>query len=130
MVRKQKEFIELRLTLAKEKIKSAEILFKNESYRDTISRAYYAIYYAAKAFLLSQGQDPYSHKGVNILFHKFCATHNKPDKSFAKMFSMMQEARLNADYKEKFRVSREDADEAIQSAKSFVKEISSLLKPK
>ena len=125
---KQREFVRLRLRLAREKIKSAVILFENRSYRDAISRAYYAVYYAAKAFLLYHGQDPYTHKGVSVLFHKFCATHNKPDKSFAKMLSIMQEARLNADYKEKVIIAKEDAQEAIVMAKSFLKEIQSLIK--
>ena len=124
----QKEYVRLRLKLAKEKIRSAEILLREDSYRDSISRAYYAIYYAAKALLLYHGQDPYTHKGVSVLFHKFCATHKKPDTSFAKMLSILQEARLNADYKEKTHISKDDAKEAIEMAQSFLKEISKLIK--
>lgn len=125
---KQEEYVRLRVGLAKEKIKAAELLAKNGNYRDAISRAYYAIYYAAKAFLLYHGQDPYSHKGVSVLFHKFCATHKKPDASFAKMLSVLQEARLNADYKEKVHLTKKDAKEAIDMAHSFLKEIQSLIK--
>jgi len=32
-----------------EKLKTAEILFENERYDDAISRAYYAMFYSAKA---------------------------------------------------------------------------------
>jgi uncharacterized protein (UPF0332 family) len=124
----QQEYVHLRLKLAKEKIKSAKILLREGSYRDSISRAYYAIYYAAKALLLYHGQDPYSHKGVSILFHKFCATHKKPDASFAKMLSVLQEARLNADYKEKTQIFKDDAKEAVDMARSFLKEICKLIK--
>lgn len=125
---KQKEYVRLRVRLAKEKIKVAEFLAKNGNYRDAISRAYYGIYYAAKAFLLYHGQDPYSHKGVSVLFHKFCATHKAPDASFAKMLSVLQEARLNADYKEKVRLTKADAQEAVAMAKTFLKEILRLIK--
>jgi uncharacterized protein len=128
--RQQKEYVSLRIKLAKEKIKAAQLLAKNGNYRDAISRAYYAIYYAAKAFLLYHGQNPYSHKGVSVLFHKFCATHKKPDASFAKMLSVLQEARLDADYKEKVFLSKNDAQEAIDMAQSFLKEIRSLVKRK
>jgi len=125
---KQNEYVRLRMRLAKEKIKASQLLANSANYRDAISRAYYAIYYAAKAFLLYHGQDPYSHKGVSILFHKFCATHKKPDASFAKILSVLQEARLDADYKEKVRLTKKDAKEAIDMAQSFLKEIHRLIK--
>ena len=58
----QKEYIKLRIKLAKEKLRVAKLLFENGEYRDVISRAYYSIFYVTKAFLLSHGQDPSSHK--------------------------------------------------------------------
>jgi len=124
----QKEYVRLRLKLASDKIKVAKLLLKHGKYRDVVSRAYYAIYYAAKALLLHNGQDPHTHKGVDILFRKFCAIHKKPEISFAKMLSVMREMRLNADYKEKVRITKDDAKEAIDMAKSFLKEIRSLIK--
>lgn len=124
----RQEYVKLRLKLAGDKITAAKILLENHQYRDTVSRAYYAIYYAAKALLLHHGQDPHSHKGVDILFRKFCAAHKRPEIAFAKMFSLMREMRLNADYKEKINIGGEDAQEAIDMAKSFLKEIKSLIK--
>lgn len=124
----KREYVKLRLKLASDKIEVAWLLLKNNQYRDVVSRAYYAIYYAAKAFLLYHGQDPHTHKGVDILFRKFCFTHKRPEESFAKMLSIMREARLNADYKEKVRITKEDAKEAIDMAKSFLKEIQTLIK--
>lgn len=124
----QKEYVRLRLRLASDKIEAAALLLENNKYRDAVSRSYYAIYYAAKALLLYHGRDPHTHKGVDILFRKFCATHKRPQTSFAKMLSVMREARLNADYKEKAHITREDAQEAIEMAKSFLKEIKSLIK--
>jgi hypothetical protein len=124
----QKEYVRLRLKLASDKIKAAKLLFKNSQYRDAVSRAYYSIYYAAKALLLSHGQDPHTHKGVDILFRKFCATHQRPEINFAKMISVAREMRLNADYKEKVVIAKEDAQEAIDMAQSFLKEIRRLIK--
>ena len=124
----KKEYVLLRMKLAKEKIKVAKVLMESRSYRDVVSRAYYAIFYAAKSFLLYHGQDPHSHKGVDILFRKFCHTHKRPEESFAKMLSVMREERLNADYQEIARITKQDAQEAIDNAASFLKEIRSLLK--
>ena len=124
----RKEYIKLRIKLARDKIRVARILLRTAEYRDVISRAYYSVYYAAKAFLLSRGEDPTSHKGVDILFHRFSKTHNKPSINAAKIFSLMRQARLNADYKEKVRISKQDAQEAIDMAESFLKEIRSIIK--
>jgi len=109
----KKEYIRLRLRLARDKIRVAEILFKNKEYRDVISRAYYSVFYAAKAFLLSRGENPVSHKGTDILFHRLCEIQGKPSIHAAKIFSLMRQARLNADYKEKVRFTKEDAKEAM-----------------
>jgi uncharacterized protein len=124
----KKEYVRLRIKLAQEKIEAADVLTKNRKYRDAVSRAYYAIFYAAKAFLLHQGQEAHSHKGVDILFRRFCIAHKSPEESFAKMLSVMREERLNADYQEKALITKQDAQEAIDMAQSFLKEIRSLLK--
>lgn len=124
----QKEFVRLRLRLAKDKLRVAKLLFNNAEYRDAVSKAYYCIFYGAKALLLTQGQDPTTHKGVDTLFHHFCRTHPKPSSNFAKIFSKMREARLIADYKEKVSFAKEDAQDAIDMASAFLKEIQRLIK--
>lgn len=122
------KYIKLRIKLAGDKIRVAEILLKNAEYRDVVSRAYYSIYYAAKAFLLFHGEDPSSHKGVDILFHRFCEKHSRPSMNAAKILSLLRQERLNADYKESIRITKEDAQEAIDMARAFLKEIRSLIK--
>ena len=124
----QEEYIKLRIKLANEKLQVAKLLFENGEYRDVVSRAYYSMFYATKAFLLSQGQDPSSHKGVDTLFHRFCLIHKSPPVDFAKMLSLMRHARLDADYQEKAQITKQDAKEAIDMAQSFLKEISNLIK--
>lgn len=124
----RKEYVKLRIRLATDKIRVAKILFKNAEYRDVISRAYYSVYYAAKAFLLSRGEDPSSHRGVDILFHRFCEMHNQPSANAAKILSLMRQSRLNADYREKVHITKEDAQQAIDMAQSFLKEIENIIK--
>ena len=124
----RKQYIKLRLRLAGDKIRVAKILLRNAEYRDVVSRAYYSIYYAAKALLLSHGEDPSTHKGVDILFHRLCKVSGTPNIQSAKIFSLMRQARLNADYKEKVRFTKENAKEAIEMAGSFLKEIKSLVR--
>lgn len=44
------------LEKARSKLKAAEVLFQQELFDDTVSRAYYAAFHAAQAVLLSEGQ--------------------------------------------------------------------------
>ena len=127
----KKAYINIRLKLASEKLRMAKILIKNGGYRDAISRAYYCVFYAAKAFLLKQGQDdPSSHKGLDVTFHHFCATHPEPPPELAKIFSLMRKARLDAEYHEEAQLTQQDAQEAIDMAVLFLKEIEAVLKHK
>ena len=44
--------IKSRQAVAQDKLKSAKILFENRQWKDSVSRAYYAMYYAAYALLI------------------------------------------------------------------------------
>ena len=124
----KKRYVKIRLRLSAEKLRAAKLLLQNNELRDSVSRAYYCAFYAAKAFLLKHGEDPSSHHGVDVTFHHFCATHKKPSPELARLLSLMRQARLDADYKELAQITKEDAQEAISMAQSFLKEIRSLLK--
>jgi hypothetical protein len=63
-----KELIKGYLEKAKRKLKVAERLFKSNDHEDAVSRAYYAVYHAAQALLLTKGERVETHKGVVTLF--------------------------------------------------------------
>lgn len=50
--------------LAKEKLEAAKYLLKGKFYRDSASRAYYAMFHAAKSVLLLKGLEPKTHRGL------------------------------------------------------------------
>jgi len=52
------------LQKAHEKLKAAEILLGNGFYEDAISRAYYAMFYAARALLSTKNIYPKIHRGT------------------------------------------------------------------
>src|SRR3989338_4993632 len=103
------KFVRRRLKLAQERFQVAKLLVRHRNYRDAISRAYYTMFYAAKAFLLTKGKDPSSHKGVKILFHQFCTTEKNLEPALARMLSAVQEERLEADNDAMSLFPREDA---------------------
>ncbi|OQX53440.1 MAG: hypothetical protein B5M48_03415 [Candidatus Omnitrophica bacterium 4484_213] len=63
-----KDLIVYRITDSKEKLLSAEILFKNKQFKDSVSRSYYAIFSVARALLATKGLDSSKHSGVISLF--------------------------------------------------------------
>ncbi len=56
--------IELLIEKAEHKLNSATILFERGIYDDAISRAYYSMFYAAKALLSLKEEYPRTHRGV------------------------------------------------------------------
>lgn len=123
--------MKLRLALAKDKLHSARLLLKEGQYRDAISRAYYAMFYAARAVILLKHyreRDPKSHQGVKTLFNKYFIKTEIVEKSFSKMFQIAEEARQDADYKEKARIEKKDAQEIVDMAEQFVKKMGAVAK--
>jgi len=55
---------------AKRYIKSAELLLNDKDYEFSVSRTYYAMFYAAQAALLTKNLSFSSHKGVISAFGK------------------------------------------------------------
>ena len=124
----QTKHIKLRWKKSQDASRVAQLLFKNTEYSHTASKTYYAVYYAAQAFLLKQGKNPTTHKGVDILFRKYCVSHSRPQVTFAKILSVLRQTRLDADYAMEMRISRKEIQEILDMASTFLKEIKKLLK--
>ncbi len=56
------------LKLSKELLEGAKRLFELKSLRSAVDRAYYAMYHAAQAILLSKGVKVRTHKGTILEF--------------------------------------------------------------
>lgn len=120
------KFVELRFKLAKDKIETAHLLCKEGKYRDAVSRAYYAMFYAAKAVILLKNykyRDPKTHKGVKTLLSKYFIQTKEIEQTFGKMFSTVERARTDADYKETVKITKEDARKAVELTEKFVKKM-------
>ncbi len=52
-------------------IKSAELLIKEKDFDSSVSRSYYAMFYATEAVLLTKNLKFSSHRGVISLFGKY-----------------------------------------------------------
>ena len=112
---------------AKRYIKSAELLLNDKDYESSISRTYYAMFYAAQAALLTKTLSFSSHKGVISAFGKhFIKTEIFP-KEMGRELNRAFEKRQIGDYGYTFVVSDEEAVQMLQYGKEFVNKITSWL---
>lgn len=59
-----------RLESAEERLKAARLLLERQMYADAVSRAYYAVFQAARAALATRDLDSKKHSGIIGLFNQ------------------------------------------------------------
>ena len=89
-----------RIEGAYKNLEVAKTLHSSGLYEDSISQSYYAIFFAAKALLLTKGFDPKKHSGVISHFNQHFVKTREIDKEFADILKYAQKERLSADYDE------------------------------
>ncbi len=121
------EEIREHLRRAHRSLRAAETLLKEGLWEDCISRAYYAMFHAASALLLSKGLKPRGHQGVISLLgeHFVKAGLLSPDLGGALGRAMA--LRQKAEYIVTAKVSEEMAKRCLEEAKEFVGEAENLL---
>ncbi len=112
-----------RLEKAKEHLKSAEDLLKNGHLRDSISRAYYAIFTTARAILALKELDSKKHSGVIALFNQHLVKTGILSVSASKIIQEAKSYREKADYEDFFIISQEEAKKQFENAISFIDEV-------
>jgi uncharacterized protein (UPF0332 family) len=115
------------LERAEQSIRAAKELAAGGYYDFAASRAYYAAFYAATAALLGEGVDLSKHSGVIASVHQRFVKTGKLDKEHGKELNWLFELRNVGDYGGTVRVSRQDAERAIQVAERFLQAIRSLV---
>ena len=115
------------MDMAAESIKEAELMYKNNFFRGTVSRAYYATFYAAQAALDRINVSAKFHQGVQILFNK----HFIETKIFPNYFNQFLQESLNqrliGDYEIGYKANNEQAKKSIENAKEIYKGIKEYL---
>lgn len=124
------DLMQYRLEMAEERLKSSKILLDAGSYKDSISRSYYAMFTAVRALLAIDGQDFSKHAGVIAYFQKEYIKNGKIEKKYSKYISQAFQIRNNTDYSDFFIVSVQDAQEQYEKAKEFFEMIKAYLQIK
>lgn len=114
------DLMKYRMEMARERLNSSKVLLDAGSYKDSISRSYYAMFTAIRALLAMDGQDFSKHAGVISFFQKEYVKSGNFDKKYSKYISQAFQIRNNSDYADFFLVSLQDTKEQYERAVEFL----------
>ena len=115
------------IKLAFEMLSDAELMYKEKRLKSTINRAYYAMFHAVKAVLLSQNTDCQSHAGAINRFGECVIKKGLLDQRFAKSLHRAYRLREKSDYSPAFKIKEADVKKVVKEAKEFVEETEKIL---
>jgi hypothetical protein len=101
-------------------LKAAEVLLASGLLADAVSRAYYGAFHYARALLLTLGEEPVTHAGVERLLHRDFVRAGVISPELARHFGHLQKMRLDADYTSEFLFDAAGATDEVTSARRFV----------
>ncbi|MCB0807352.1 MAG: HEPN domain-containing protein [Bacteroidales bacterium] len=106
-------------------MEAAKILAKNEIWNDSLSRLYYACFYAVLALLLEEDIKPKTHKGVKVNFLNIFVKTGQISKEYGKFFTHMHDMRGETDYADYVEFEPEIILTLIPETEKFIEEIKS-----
>jgi uncharacterized protein (UPF0332 family) len=109
-------------------LSSAQLLLDNKDFESSVSRSYYAMFFAAEAAMLTKGKMTSTHKGI---ISEFGLQFIKPGilpKKFGKDFSKAFEKRQVGDYESAKVITEDEAEEVLEEGTGFIEEIVKYLK--
>jgi uncharacterized protein (UPF0332 family) len=113
--------IKYRLERAHEALSDARlILLQKGSYASVINRAYYAMFYAALALLITIDRGSSKHQGVIALFDENFIKQNILPRELGRLFHRAFEMRQAGDYRDMLIVTEEQAIDSIEAAEKFI----------
>lgn len=111
----------LLLEKALRSLEGAELLFENGLAELAVSRAYYAMFYIASAFVLGKGLSFSSHSAVISAFGRDFARDDERLRGFHRSLIDAQDMRNRSDYDLDSDINDDDARLQISAAKDFIR---------
>lgn len=116
------------LEMAESKLENSRQIFDIGLYDDAVSRAYYAMFYAAKAALLSEGIDLRRHSAAVTKFRELFVITGRVDADYLRYLGRAQSARERSDYAPFAPLDKNGAKEVLDAAEAFIRKVKELLK--
>ena len=112
--------VKLYLNRARQDLQAAESNLQQGFHSVAVTRAYYAMFYAASALLASEGISRGKHSGVHSAFGEHFVKTGLIETEYAKMLGHAFDSRLDSDYDVTFSAERALAEEVLHDARRFV----------
>jgi len=120
----QKDLVQYRLELAQEMLRDARLLKENDgSPISIVNRAYYSVFYAALALLVTADVEPNKHSGVLAKFDELFIRQGIFPKEMSRIIHHAFDMRQAGDYQKSKVITEEQAVDVLTSAEEFVKTI-------
>lgn len=116
------------LAKAGERLRVAEKLFRGGDYEDAVSRAYYAMYHAARAALSTVSVFPRTHEGVVSEFGRMFVLTGVLPRELGRDFADAKAARETYEYSVSATVGKSEAEAILSNAERFVDTVKKFLK--
>lgn len=113
-----------------EALEDARLMYDAGRYKNALNRAYYSIFHAIRAVNALDGYDSSKHSGVIAFFNRNYVKEGIFSKDASKIIKIASEQRENADYRDFFVASKEEAEKQIERAELFSEWIGDFLKQK
>ena len=112
--------IQLYLERARQDIDAAQSNLGQSFYGVAVTRAYYAMFYATSALLLSKNISRSKHSGVISVFGEYFVKSGLIETEYAQMLGNAFNSRLGSDYDVTYSVEQSLAEGILQDAQRFV----------
>ncbi|HUV65158.1 MAG TPA: HEPN domain-containing protein [Sedimentisphaerales bacterium] len=109
-------------------LSTAKQAFNIDDYDSCVSRCYYAMFFVAEAALLTKNLSASSHKGVISLFGEHFIKTRVLERNLGKALNDAYDKRLVGDYGVGFTVTKEQAQDLLETAQDFVQKLKNYLK--
>ena len=108
------------LEKAEDSLSDADVVFDKDRFGATVNRAYYSIFYCITALLEEKGVFTKTHQGAHNKFNQlYIKTQILPQKMNNYLDSVAS-LRHSADYDFEMKITRQDAESAINHAREFL----------
>lgn len=112
--------VQANLDRAADSLGAAKTLIEAEYYDDATSRAYYAVFYAATAALVAEGERFKKHSGVINGINRHFVKTGRLSADLGRDLNWLFGLRLVGDYGETRHVAEEEAKKAVRTAEGLV----------
>lgn len=112
---------------AQERLEAAEYLHKGGFYNDAVSRAYYSMFYSARALLSLKEIYPKAHKGVILKFGLEFVKKGFVEEVHGRALTHAKDRREIADYDIDKTIGEEEAESIVEDAIRFLERIQEVI---